>query len=69
MHPSEHRPRRRRARHRGRRREITLQALDAVALHQIGKESGINYAVTAGFRPAMWTCACLARRMNPTHKR
>ena len=67
---------------------VPAAVLDAVALHQMGKASGINYmaqrfgtvfalaiasavfsahghlgspaAVTAGFRPAMWTCACFA---------
>ena len=65
---------------------VPAAVLDAVAPHQMGKASGINYmaqrfgtvfalaiatavfaanghlgspaAVTAGFRPAMWACAC-----------
>jgi len=67
---------------------VPAAVLDAVAPHDMGKASGINYmaqrfgtvfalaiasavfaahghlgspaAVTAGFRPAMWTCACFA---------
>jgi EmrB/QacA subfamily drug resistance transporter len=67
---------------------VPAAVLDAVAPHQMGKASGINYmaqrfgtvfalaiasavfaarghlgsptAVTAGFRPAMWACACFA---------
>src|SRR5436305_6926907 len=67
---------------------VPATVLDAVAPHEMGKASGINYmaqrfgtvfalaiasavfaahghlgsptAVTAGFRPALWTCACFA---------
>lgn len=67
---------------------VPATVLDAVAPHEMGKASGINYmaqrfgtvfalaiasavfaahghlgspaSVTAGFRPALWTCACFA---------